>query len=817
MLTAEAQIPNQSFENWINLPSYEEPETGPVTKGRSSSNQRVYLYQEGLGVRKVPGISGSAMHIETITPVSGENVTGYFIWGNEPDNDNMIFRGGFPFTDSAVKNLEVSLRYHIDSLNPGWVLLQFRKNGVAIGGQDNLTHLYAYPVKGSETEFRHFSFPVLPVLPAAPDTVVIAFASNDVFREDHNGVPGNFLDVENVSFDGNSGSVPNGSLENWVTVPTPEVPVGWDISPDYLMVEQNLKSSESKEGNYSLRLTTSWTGNYKITGRAYTGRMYTDSSGTHISRGFKLDKRPELFTVSYRYISLANDTGSANIYFTGLDKLTGKRIITGGLPLTFTSSPEWKKMSGKPEIWNNTVIPDSAYIEFSAGWPWNRKGGAELLIDQIMMESCPDKISISGSSAVCAGSDPYEYSVPYKEGTTYIWSAPEDASVIPGELSSNIRIEFGEGSGVVSVRQIFSDGCPEIESALNVAHVTEASAEAGLPDTICTDGFVLLKGAVTGGAGLMWESETGGYFSDYYALETTYYPSSYDYDNGFVKLRVTTTGNGVCSEGRDSVVISIVPRPFAYPGANTTICESQNSVKLNGFSDGTLNTWENLSGGTFSDKHSLTAEYKISKADSISGRVKLILYSSNSFCTVKDSMLVRIERIPVVAAGEDVHVCNESSVNLIGEAFNSNLYYWTASGTGAFESDSTEKAVTYQISQEDRNADSLIFIFSSYGQMACKPTSDSLTLFFEICTGLEDQNLPPLNIYPVPAENYIILNAGDKTPASIKVTSLNGETLMNIENPGNGQQIEVSNLKPGMYFIIAELEGRQVREKFVVK
>lgn len=79
---------------------------------------------------------------------------------------------------------------------------------------------------------------------------------------------------------------------------------------------------------------------------------------------------------------------------------------------------------------------------------------------------------------------------------------------------------------------------------------------------------------------------------------------------------------------------------------------------------------------------------------------------------------------------------------------------------------------------------------------------------------ISDLSLNEIIIYPNPVENKIFINFGNNAFERISITDLNGRVVLDLlENPP--AEIEVSNLKSGMYFIRIETLSGNIVKKFI--
>ncbi|WP_298541495.1 T9SS type A sorting domain-containing protein [uncultured Aquimarina sp.] len=85
-------------------------------------------------------------------------------------------------------------------------------------------------------------------------------------------------------------------------------------------------------------------------------------------------------------------------------------------------------------------------------------------------------------------------------------------------------------------------------------------------------------------------------------------------------------------------------------------------------------------------------------------------------------------------------------------------------------------------------------------------------------SGLRSQDSDAFKIYPNPASNILNVTVGDKSIDNVKIFSMYGQLVKEINDQGTQQQIDISNLAIGTYFIrfISDKEELIVTRKFVI-
>ena len=363
-------VPNGGFENWSSQ-GYPIPNITPPDSLFSSSNEKTF--QAGiLSMMQVSGNggSGSALELKT-SKVLQDTVVAYAIWGGQPGNANPpVFPGGFPFTDQNVTGISADLLYSINANAPGLILVQFKKNGVPIGGGNtplSLPGIYAFPISGSQKTFTTQSFTFTPALPSAPDTCVIAFAANNPLTNSGNGLgyPGDSLVVDNIVLTGTTQTVPDGNLDNWTNygINTPDN--NWTLS-------SNGKNSGSGNNNaLGYQTADAYAGSYAIALPVTSQGSAVVSLGQNICNqdtcivipGMSLGGIvPTSLGFYYKYSSPGTDTAQAIVVLTkwnGTSRSTYQFFFTLFKQSTYTNIMLDLTTYG-------AIAVDSAYIEFDA-------------------------------------------------------------------------------------------------------------------------------------------------------------------------------------------------------------------------------------------------------------------------------------------------------------------------------------------------------------------------------------------------------------------------------------------------------------------
>ncbi|WP_431135329.1 BspA family leucine-rich repeat surface protein [Psychroserpens mesophilus] len=235
-----------------------------------------------------------------------------------------------------------------------------------------------------------------------------------------------------------------------------------------------------------------------------------------------------------------------------------------------------------------------------------------------------------------------------------------------------------------------SDGiCSSVSDSMVVTINEAPTVYAGVNQTICSDGNIVLNGSIGGSAGSATWSAPSGSFSNPNDLNASYTPSI---TSGTVTLTLTSNNPaGPCASETDTVTITVNPAATVTTGGNQTIC-SNDTVDLTPASFGgsaSSASWSTSGTGNFAGNI-----YTPSAADIANGTVTLTYTTNNpaGVCSfASDVMIVTINEAATVNAGTDITAC--SSSNTVALNASSNTPGIWSGGTGSFDNSSLPNAI----------------------------------------------------------------------------------------------------------------------------
>lgn len=210
-------------------------------------------------------------------------------------------------------------------------------------------------------------------------------------------------------------------------------------------------------------------------------------------------------------------------------------------------------------------------------------------VKTIAVDTSPPAINITGPSAVCENETGVVFTVPTLANTTYAWTVPTGASIISGQGTSSITVNFGIIAGLVSVTPTTTTGCAGNPDDQSVAINPRPTLDA-LANTVCSDE---VAGITLSGTGATSFDITN------VAIPAGITPSSRALVNGvpanaiFNDVYTNTTGGSLvvqytivpvsalgCKGASRVVNLTVQPEPVLDPGLVDEICSSTEDVNI---------------------------------------------------------------------------------------------------------------------------------------------------------------------------------------------------------------------------------------------
>jgi gliding motility-associated-like protein len=265
-----------------------------------------------------------------------------------------------------------------------------------------------------------------------------------------------------------------------------------------------------------------------------------------------------------------------------------------------------------------------------------------------------------------------------------------------------------------------SGGCAAVSANDTVTIEPAATVNAGADQAVCTGSAVTLAGNFGGAASTVTWSGGLGSFSNNTDPNAVYTPAA-----GETSAMLILTSNdpaGLCGSTSDSITITINSIPVAPVISDTTICAGEMVTLTATAPGGTYEWYDAASGGTLLDTG---ASYT---TPVLTATTVYYVETTISGCTGPQTIVtVTVTPSPVINAGTDMTVCG-STIMLSGTADTIAAgAFWTTNGTGTFSPNDSSLTATYTFGITD--ADTLVFVLTSYGNGLCNAVTDTVMIF----------------------------------------------------------------------------------------
>ncbi|MCE9540431.1 MAG: T9SS type A sorting domain-containing protein, partial [Bacteroidetes bacterium] len=374
-----------------------------------------------------------------------------------------------------------------------------------------------------------------------------------------------------------------------------------------------------------------------------------------------------------------------------------------------------------------------------------------------------DPYPISGAIQVVQNATNITYSVVNTSGSTYAWTVPSGASIVSGQGSNSIVVNFGTSSGSISVEETTNTSCKNDIATLYVT--------VGYLVTVSQTSFIACNGDATAALSVVATGGTGAYTYNWSPGGGTASTAS-----GLAAgvYTVTVTDNA-------SVVVTSSGFTINEPAV---ISENQTITLCAGE---TITIGSNIYSTTNTYLDTLNAA---NGCDSIL-TTNLTVYTSSS--------------ATLNLSGDDTLCSTEGSFVLSGGSPINGVYSGSGVTAGSFNPGTA--AIGWN---------SIIYTVMD-GNNCSKTLYDSIYVNSCITTGLSGNNDIPKNItvYPNPANDVITVSTDKVDPFELNLYNSTGVLIFNKQFNTNIATIDIHSLQQGLYLMMMKTKEGVITKKII--
>ena len=278
--------------------------------------------------------------------------------------------------------------------------------------------------------------------------------------------------------------------------------------------------------------------------------------------------------------------------------------------------------------------------------------------------------------------------------------------------------------------------CAASSSVMPLSITPLATVTAGSHQRLCsTQNSVALNGNVSGGttSGVWTTSGSGTTSPSASQLQTTYFYSPADIQNGLITFTLTSTNNGVCASRKDTLSLRIIQQATISALPNRTLCSHLPTASLTATITGFSNTgvWSTSGTGTIANTTTTSTIYTFSPVDQLNSPVTFTLTSTNNDVCVADTRTTSITIVPIatVNAGVNQFICSAQNTIAVSGTITglTTSGSWASASGGLFLPPNSVNS-TYTLTSNEINAGFVTFTLTSTNNGTCPARADTVRM-----------------------------------------------------------------------------------------
>lgn len=372
-----------------------------------------------------------------------------------------------------------------------------------------------------------------------------------------------------------------------------------------------------------------------------------------------------------------------------------------------------------------------------------QNGNCTATSSQVVLSITPAP-SINGPStiSVCNEKDSVRIELSVKNSPGVAWTGGlgtfrEKSNDTTAYYPSRAELDAAPSSIVLTATTSPFGSCGSQNKIVTIEIIAKPTLVVVDPVKMCGDqASVGLSATFANANGVLWSKiALGGVLSNATSTtNATYQPTGAEKKNGgTIKIKIETTGNGVCQAAKDTVTVVVTPKPVISDlGGDIEICEDNTDgvgLGLPTIIGAEKALWTASGTGIFLDNGTILTSYVPTANDLEAGSVtfKITTDPTNTTCkSISASRKLIVRKKPTVDAGPDRTICiTASSIGINGFITNATGGYWSTSGDGTFD-DHLSLNTNYVFGTKT----STNIVLTAIGSGVCAVVNDTMKLDF---------------------------------------------------------------------------------------
>lgn len=303
----------------------------------------------------------------------------------------------------------------------------------------------------------------------------------------------------------------------------------------------------------------------------------------------------------------------------------------------------------------------------------------------VTVNTTPNTPNITGPTSLCVGSNGSVYAVsPADVGANYVWSVPSNGTIVSGQGTNSITVNWGAGgSGNVSVTETIGS-CTGATRTISVAvHPNPTTSTIFGNITNCIGATSIDSVNRTTGSTYLWTVSSGGTIVA--GQGTSIINISWN-TIGQDTITVIETNSFGCIGIKKQLIVTVYPLPVtsSINGSPIVCANSTGEIYSVVNTTGSLYHWT-INGGIITNADSTTNNITVTWGAAGTGTITVTEVSAYGCVGAVRTLVITIRPKPTAAftiANND-SVCVYGTIQLTGTATNGTIF-WTTSGNGTF-------------------------------------------------------------------------------------------------------------------------------------
>ncbi len=513
-------------------------------------------------------------------------------------------------------------------------------------------------------------------------------------------------------------------------------------------------------------------------------------------------------------IEMTTGVPTGSLFISGITEVCPTVVaVYTATPLTNTSWYQWVVPSGSQILSGQGTSEIQVLFGPNAGsisvTPQNGCGNGTTSSLTITYEGEPLMPgSISGPVSICPHQEGVVYSISEVTGAdSYHWEVPDEATIISGQGTTSITVDFGSQSGLVAVSTVNECGLSSPQTMtidLDLGPMTPSAIQG--PEMVCANeaGYVYSIDPVPGADSYIWTVPSGSEITSGQGSEAITVSFGSSPVSGISVIAVNECGESTPA----NLMVSFMGQPDApvFIDPETEFCQGTNGVvfSVEPMPSVATYSWSVPLGSVIvSGQGTSTVTVNVGNAG---GQVTVLV---TGVCagsgTVQSSINIDILPLPVVSV----------------EALNNEEFCYGATDPYVLFGGTPEGGVyTGSIVNQDGHLDPALGFPGDYtitytytDENGCQASAVA-TVWLIICNAASRANEMPPKVFPNPAGDRVNVQIPDwPAPANIELRDAAGRLVQAFPaiSTNSTFSFKRGNLPSGTYFLVFRIDNREMQ------